>query len=176
MCSHICSKATDSIWLPTPESNQWAGVINQAKIMPADGKLLRRSPNRVWSIFKLYKRPTKEVVGYVCSMQVTSTVKRCGFNSITYGSHTPIIDRQEFLDPRQCQKLGEEGVLNYHGRTWSGIKRNAPWTLMYYVHGNINDNRSCTTAKFAVEGILLEDSYERRSLKVSAETVRGGSW
>ena len=44
---------------------------------------------------------------------------------------------------------------------------------MYYVHGNINDNRSCTTAKFAVEGILFENSYERRSLKVKVETMLG---
>ena len=71
-----------------------------------------------------------------------------------------MIDRPEILEPRQCQKLGEEGVLNYHGRTWAGIKRNVPRTLTYYVHGKVNDNGSCTTAKLAVEGILFEVKVE----------------
>ena len=114
----------------------------------------------------------RPVEAYTCRLTVTSKVTKCGFDSITYGSHFPIKDKMVPVEPQTCRKAVQEGKIVYEGQEVP-ISPDTSRTFQYYRRGFIKTNGACTTEAFTINNIYFTGSVELRTLRVSITTTRG---
>ena len=114
----------------------------------------------------------RPVEAFTCRLTVTSKVTKCGFDSITYGSHFPIKDKMVAVAPQTCRKAVQEGKIVYEGQVVP-ITPDTSRTYQYYRRGFIKTNGACTTEAFTIAGIYFSGSVELRTLRVSITTTRG---
>lgn len=114
----------------------------------------------------------REIKGYRCEVMVTAEVTRCGFDSIVYGSNTPLVDHPVKVDAVQCWKMVKEGVYNYWGETFE-VKVAANQVRQFYSRGGRDVNGYCETEEFTTAGIRFTKHYEQRTLRISVEKTSG---
>ena len=59
----------------------------------------------------------RPVTGYACRMTMSSEVTRCGFDSLTYGTHHPMIDQAVPITPVECRIAVKEKEITVARRT-----------------------------------------------------------
>lgn len=114
----------------------------------------------------------RPVEAFTCRLTVTSKVTKCGFDSITYGSHFPIKDQMVDIAPQTCREAVKTGKMVYEGQKVK-ITPDTSRTFQYYRRGLIKTNGACTTESFNIAGIYFSGSVELRTLRVSISTTRG---
>ena len=114
----------------------------------------------------------RPVTAYTCRISVTSQVTRCGFDSITYGSHYPVKDEMVDIDAPTCREAVASGKLSYEGQTVS-VLPDEPKTFGYYRRGWVKPTGACSTEDFTLAGIHFRSSVELRTLRLSITTTRG---
>ena len=115
----------------------------------------------------------REVEAFQCIIRETSIVTRCGFDSLTYGSHHPLLDSPYFITAEDCKLLALKGEFKYRGRSIINVEKSAPTTKTFFYHGFVKKDGSCETEDFVVNGISFTNSYEKRILRISVNTVKG---
>ncbi len=135
---------------------------------------------------KDYKNPRLEVVqvlqsqeeahvtAYQCLIKRTIRVTRCGFTSITYGSHivewrnTLAITREDcknLVNTRQIElgRKGEKRMLT--------IRDSGSLTSTVFTKGNLDRDGNCQHANFVSGGRHYSKAYEQTTYEITAKTI-----
>ena len=136
---------------------------------------------------KDYKEPRLEVVqvlqsqkeahvaAYRCLIKRTIRVTRCGFTSISYGSHIVEWRRTLAIDEGDCKNLVETGQIRL-GRKGEEkmltLRRSGTLTATIFTRGDLDREGNCKYANFVSGGQHYTKSYEQTTYEITAETVR----
>lgn len=113
------------------------------------------------------------VHAWVCKIEMTKKVARCGHDSITYGDNFAAWEQTVPVPAAECLRAAETGVIKIMGRTFeaaAGTKR----SVSFYSHGNVDANGNCETeVLFVSEGQIFHWSYEQTLLVIYISKTRG---
>ena len=112
-----------------------------------------------------------------CKLQLTETVTRCGFNSLTYGTRVIQADRPIHLTYDACRAALRNGRLNYDGQEFIIPSNHTTVNRKWFAFGYLDSNHYCSTASFTrrVKGkqVLFTNSYLQVSAKLKVSTIKG---
>ena len=114
----------------------------------------------------------RSVAAFQCSATEDSDVTRCGFDSLTYGTHQVLIDRPLSITMEDCRKIVRDRKWNYMGREFS-VKIGRENIFKFYAHGKLEEDGTCRTEDFSVNGYQFYKSYEERRVRLEVKAVQG---
>ncbi len=123
----------------------------------------------------LQSQKEAHVTAYRCLIKRTVRVTRCGFTSISYGSHIIQWRRTLAIEEEDCRNLvktrqiklgrkGEEKMLT--------IRHSGTLTATVFTKGDLDRDGNCKHANFVSGGLHYTKSYEQTTYEITAETVR----
>ena len=115
----------------------------------------------------------QHIKGYACDFRRSSTIYRCGLDSLQYPSTEIEKSRHISLGKKQCQRAYEEGKLEYQGRVFEFDRRDHA-TLSFFEYGSVDEDQSCTTATWTEpDGKKYENSYKTVTLHGHIKPILG---
>lgn len=115
--------------------------------------------------------------GYSCSASYTARVQRCGFNSINYGTVTPILDRPISITPEECRKAARTGEIRLLDKTFKNLTLNVKSAIPYYQHGSIQyrkgGNFYCDSSAFTVEDEYFHNAVLEHFIRIQINELKG---
>jgi len=108
---------------------------------------------------------------YQCQVQVSRMVTRCGYNSLTYGSHQVEWMTIQPISAAECKAAVISRSITFEDRTYSELEWGIIHTASYYSKGNVDHNGACKTEHFKRNGQSFEYSYETTSLAIKLAKV-----
>jgi len=100
-----------------------------------------------------------------CSVFVSTSVTRCGFNSLTYGQEWVYWEKPIYLDAATCRQMWKQSSYTV-GLNQHKIVRNSTSTFVVVEHGAVNSNGDCEGASFTLDGRAYSKSYMQNTYKV----------
>ena len=114
----------------------------------------------------------RQVSGYQCQVSVSAEVSRCGYDSIHYGSHKPLVNVPVNVTTQQCWRMAKEGTYQYWDRTF-GVVLAENQVRQFYSRGNLDNKGNCEVETFHTAGLLFAKHYEKRTLNIDVRKIRG---
>jgi len=99
-----------------------------------------------------------------CDVTYSSTITRCGYNSLTYGSTRPDDGTRLVMSADECRKAYEQGEFIFYGVKIRMNKEKVGSTSIW-LHGNSDLNGDCETESFSWKGQRYVKSYMQVQLK-----------
>lgn len=112
------------------------------------------------------------VLGYQCKVSITKEVTRCGFDSIQYGTQAPVWEKDIEVTPAECRQATSKHVLSVDNKVYE-VDLGKTTVEQFYSHGWLAEDGSCTTTKFESGGMWFEKSYERTTMRIRVQVLRG---
>ena len=137
---------------PTPERDYEEPIEQKAQILQIDASV--------------------PITAFRCRVTQTRTITQCGFDSLTYGSRTPIFKQAVGLTPEECKTAVHDGVLHVDGQDIR-VKPGEIRTHTYFSHGSVTHNGRCKTATFTTMGVLYTGAYEEVTIVAQLDTISG---
>ena len=107
-----------------------------------------------------------------CKIIYTHTVTRCGFDSINYGSETPVYEAVYPLTRKECI----QAVKNQKIKLWNKelvVNTKADTAAGFYTKGQRYASGKCKTETFSTNGKVYYGSYQYTTVRMSFKTIRG---
>ncbi len=131
--------------------------------------------SRLEVVLVLQSQKEAYVTAHLCLVKRTIRVTRCGFTSISYGSHIVEWRRTLAVDEGDCKNLvktrqiklgrkGEEKTLT--------VRRSGTLTATIFTRGDLDREGNCKYASFVSGGQHYTKSYEQTTYKITVETSR----
>merc|ERR550534_576221 len=100
-----------------------------------------------------------------CQVIVSTSVTRCGFDSLTYGQKWVNWDKNIMIDVDQCRQMLKTEV--YREKDWSHpIRAGETTTFVKTVEGEVQDSGTCSGASFTMDGTQYTNAYAQNTYKV----------
>ena len=144
-------------------------LLEPEKCKPPNQYYLTETAIRIQLIQTEAARP---IQAYTCRMTVSSAVTRCGFDSLTYGTHHPYTHRQVAIPPALCRRAVKDKRMYYEAQEIP-IKIGRPTIQSFYAHGRVETNGACKTEDFIAGGISFKKSYEKKTVSVTVTSTKG---
>ena len=112
---------------------------------------------------------------YQCVVTLDSDVTRCGFDSLTYGTHHPYDGHQLVQSPEACWNMVRRKKICPEKKTCFPLEFGVTSRHSYHPqgHGYLHPDGKCETGSFTVNGIYFANSYEQRTMTVTIKKVDG---
>ena len=104
-----------------------------------------------------------------CSVLITRTITRCGFNSLTYGSTSPVKERRLPVAPDECVAMHMFRKFSLEGHELNDLGLNSINKATFFSKGGRDTAGNCRTADFTRDGTDYINSYEETELEVKLE-------
>ena len=131
-----------------------------------------KDPDNV--VVQVIQKKTKRLIEtFKCKVTESTSVTRCGFDSLTYGAFDTKREAPVLISAEDCVRLVKHATLRYGGREWHGIPLHQKVLKQYYSKGSVNSDGSCQTEDFVSNGQLYQNSYEKTELAITAAKFHG---
>ena len=101
-----------------------------------------------------------------CQVQVSRSVTRCGYNSITYGSRPTQWMKIVPLSSEECAEGIAKKEITFEGRTYRDLKLGVTKKATYFSYGRVDDHGNCETTTFVRDDHTYRKSYEFTTLLI----------
>ena len=112
------------------------------------------------------------VTGFRCDVVMSRQVTRCGYDSITYGTHWPVWEQAVEMTPEECRRAVKDKTIKIDGRMLQ-IDLGQPTQAQYFTQGHLSTDGECEYNSFTTNGIHFSKSYELTQVTVMVTEIRG---
>jgi len=129
-------------------------------------------PQSATAVQVIQSHSTFKVPVLRCQVVVSTSVTRCGFNSLTYGQKWIFWEKNLLIDVHECREM--LATKSYRGRDWvQPIMIGETNTFVRTIEGEVKSDGECSGASFTLAGTQYHKAYAQNTYKLKVTHEHG---